>query len=147
KVAATMAAQLKRQPSLRELADECGVDEERYQIFQSAMMSSNSIAQAISLDGGDGEEDSLIDGLACEKTSKPEDQFFARFDIEELKGHLASIAPREAEVLRLRFGIGGLEPMTLQEIGDKLKLSRERVRQIEGEALEKLNRMMAATAA
>jgi RNA polymerase primary sigma factor len=145
KTAAMMAASLHRPPSLRELADECEIDEDRYEIFQSAMMSSNSIAQAVSLDGG--EDESLAEGLACGKTVRPDDAYFARFDIEELRQRLDEIPAREAEVLRLRFGIGGKEPMTLQEIGDRLKLSRERVRQIEGEALEKLNRLMAATAA
>jgi RNA polymerase primary sigma factor len=57
--------------------------------------------------------------------------------IEEL---LKELGPKEAEVLRLRFGLGGGESRTLQEIGDELHLSRERIRQIENRAITKLRR-------
>jgi RNA polymerase primary sigma factor len=50
--------------------------------------------------------------------------------------------PREAKVLRLRFGLDGEEPKTLKEIGERLDLTRERVRQIESEALSKLYESM-----
>ena len=65
-----------------------------------------------------------------------------------LKAHvnrlLGSLNERDADVLRMRYGMGGHEPMTLQEIGEKIKLSRERVRQIEVQAIRKLRRALSA---
>jgi RNA polymerase sigma factor (sigma-70 family) len=55
---------------------------------------------------------------------------------------LDQIEPREAEVLKLRFGLGGEEPLTLKQIGERLDLTRERVRQIQRSALAQLNELM-----
>jgi len=57
---------------------------------------------------------------------------------------LEEIDAREAEVLRLRFGLNGQQPMTLKQIGKQLNLTRERVRQIQRNALERLNELMAS---
>ena len=59
---------------------------------------------------------------------------------DQLHKAINELGPKERLVMRLRFGLEGGEPKTLQEIGDKLKLSRERVRQIESRAKEKLRR-------
>jgi RNA polymerase sigma factor (sigma-70 family) len=58
---------------------------------------------------------------------------------------LKAITGREAEILRLRYGLQDGKPMTLKEIGEKLDLTRERVRQIEKEALRKLQRRLHAS--
>ena len=57
---------------------------------------------------------------------------------EQTKKVLASLTPREERVLRLRFGIDGKDPESLQKIGDRFAMTRERVRQIEMKALRKL---------
>jgi RNA polymerase primary sigma factor len=63
-------------------------------------------------------------------------------DLSQVLDLLDQMDPREAKVLRLRFGLEGEEPMTLKDIGGRLGLTRERVRQIEREALSKLRERM-----
>jgi RNA polymerase primary sigma factor len=62
----------------------------------------------------------------------------------DLAGVLQDLPDRERTVITLRFGLGGEEPLTLERIGQRLGLTRERVRQIEGEALQRLRRLLAA---
>ena len=71
-----------------------------------------------------------------------EDALTASSEVENVERCLHAISSRDAEILRMRYGLGGRRPMTLKEIGDKVNLSRERVRQIENEALRKLNYVM-----
>jgi RNA polymerase primary sigma factor len=140
RTAAYMTMRLNRAPSIRELATECQIDEERFPIFQSAIATSNSISQTVSLDGND--QESLMEALESHNTRRPDEEYMANWEVDHINRLLDSITKRDAEVLRMRYGMGGKEPMTLQEIGDKINLSRERVRQIEGEALRKLNYLL-----
>jgi RNA polymerase primary sigma factor len=140
RTAAHMTMKLNRTPSIRELAKECEISDDRFPIFQSAIATSNSISQTVSLDGND--QESLLEALQCGKTRRPDDEYMQNWEVDHINRLLDSISKRDAEVLRMRYGIGGKEPMTLQEIGDKINLSRERVRQIEGEALRKLNYLL-----
>jgi RNA polymerase primary sigma factor len=72
----------------------------------------------------------------------PEDELTSSEELEKVVLMLDKIDTRQAEVLKLRFGINGKEPLTLKQIGVKLGLTRERVRQIQQEALKALNEMM-----
>lgn len=82
---------------------------------------------------------SLIDGIADQRIKTPEEEVLEAFEKERVEGLLASIGKREADVIRKRFGLNMGEPMTLKDIGKELRLSRERVRQIERDALRKLH--------
>jgi RNA polymerase primary sigma factor len=74
-----------------------------------------------------------------DNASTPETNIVREDDLQQVMDLLAKMDKREAAVLRLRFGLDGEEPKTLKEIGECLGLTRERVRQIESEALTKLS--------
>jgi RNA polymerase sigma factor (sigma-70 family) len=69
-----------------------------------------------------------------------EQEMIRQADLDELAAALSDLDGKERQVVRLRFGLEDDEPRTLQEIGDRMRLSRERVRQIESRAKEKLRR-------
>jgi RNA polymerase primary sigma factor len=80
----------------------------------------------------------VADTLPQPEVPPVEDEMIHQSDLDELASALAELDGKEREVVRLRFGLEDDEPRTLQEIGEKLQLSRERVRQIEWRAKEKL---------
>jgi RNA polymerase primary sigma factor len=92
--------------------------------------------------GGPGGEDvslseTIGDRLPLDQ-APVEDELIHQADLDELAAALLDLEGKEREVVRLRYGLGDGEPQTLQEIGNRLHLSRERVRQIETRAKEKL---------
>jgi len=88
----------------------------------------------------DGRARELGDVLAQDAVPPVEDEMIHQSDLEELADALHDLDGRELEVVRLRFGLEDDEPHTLQEIGDRMHLTRERVRQIEARAKDKLRR-------
>ncbi len=86
----------------------------------------------------------LIDDLTDPEAESPLDELMGRCTRAELLRALATLPPREAHVLRLRFGFDGDEERTLRQIAECLRLSRERIRQIERQALERLRRRTVA---
>jgi RNA polymerase primary sigma factor len=90
--------------------------------------------------GTEGPSRELGDMIEQDGITPIEDEMIRRSDLDELAAALGELDGKEREVVRLRFGLGDDEPRTLQEIGDQLNLSRERVRQIESRAKDKLRR-------
>jgi RNA polymerase primary sigma factor len=88
------------------------------------------------------ENTGLEESVEDEKISLPDDELGSEEELGRALELLEEIDPREAEVLRLRFGLDGQEPLTLKQIGEKLGLTRERVRQIQRSGLAKLNELM-----
>lgn len=80
----------------------------------------------------------LVDGIADQRLKTPDEELLEAFEKERVGKLLEAIEKREAEVVKRRFGLDNGEPMTLKEIGKEMHLSRERIRQIEKEALRKL---------
>ena len=101
------------------------------------------VPQPVSLDtpvSGAGERDAgdLVD-LVADHDTVPADEQVAANELKVETTHLlAELPEREAEIIRMRFGIGGGRQRTLEEIGARLSLSRERARQLERDALRKL---------
>jgi RNA polymerase primary sigma factor len=97
-------------------------------------------------DSSGGEEldqDQVLEAtVADERTGKPEDAMVANEAKAKVLKWLNKIEPREATILRLHYGLDGSKPMTLKEIGKKLGLTRERIRQLRRDALTKLYEYM-----
>jgi len=123
-----------REPSLEEIAEEMNLPTEKIQnIFQ--------IAQSpVSLETPVGsEEDSLLADLIEDKEAEsPAVQTVSNVVKEEVEAALSALSEREADIIRMRFGLAGNESQTLEEVGKKFGITRERVRQIEAAALNKL---------
>ena len=134
KTSARLSQDLKRSPSVDELAAE--LDLKPHKVREAISQS----ARHISMDApfGDDDDHSLLDLLPETDNASPDDQLMGesiRIDVERA---LVSLPPREAEITRLYFGIGHKHPKTLDEIGRRFGLTRERVRQIKERALRKL---------
>jgi RNA polymerase nonessential primary-like sigma factor len=92
---------------------------------------------------GDADK-TMVDVISCEKESAPEDKFSGNQISERIKGWLGLLKPTHREILARRFGLLGHEPTTLEEVGVEVNLTRERVRQIQVEALGRLNNILSS---
>ncbi len=134
KVNAVLAKKLSRKPTPKEISRKSGISVE---VVKRILRSTKD---AISLDTPilDGEKTTLLDSIADAETIIP-DSMVARSDLtDKLREALTLLNPREEEILRLRFGIDQHSTYTLDEIGKRFNLTRERIRQIEKAALGKL---------
>ena len=127
---------LGRIPTMEELAKQMKMSVKKVRIIHRAVRAFHSPTQS-SLNDEDGL--SLHEMLQDEKTLTPDELVLGKDEVKMIYQLLARIDIREAEILRLRFGLDDGQPLTLKEIGEKVGLTRERVRQIESEALRKLN--------
>ncbi len=128
-----LVQQLGREPRLDELSRALQVRSEKIhetvQAFQEPISLENPI--------GDGE--TLLGEFLADRQAIPPDAHVHQSEMKrELDRILAALTPREQLVIRMRFGIGQDEPFTLEQVGEQLSVTRERIRQIEAKALKKL---------
>jgi RNA polymerase primary sigma factor len=136
---ALLTTQLNRQPTTHELAEDLDISDNEADALLQIAGDDISLSDRI----GKGEDDDgreIGDLLAQEVTPPIEDELVHEAVLEQLRQAVNELEPKEREVMRLRFGLVDGEPWTLQQIGDHLQLSRERIRQIESRAKEKLRR-------
>lgn len=91
---------------------------------------------------GAEEQGGLTEAIEDDRAPQPEDDLGSLEEVAKAVELLDAIDPREAQILRLRFGLDGREPLTLKQIGKELNLTRERVRQLQRNALGRLNELM-----
>ena len=131
---AKLDGELGRPPTQEEVAKELGLPKKKLSIVKTAIHLYNMTPQTDEEDGGW----SMSDMVADQRTKGPEDELLDSDNLKHVYRMLDTMDPREATILRMRFGLDDAEPRTLKEIGESLGLTRERVRQIESEALKRL---------
>ncbi|MBX3356242.1 MAG: sigma-70 family RNA polymerase sigma factor [Phycisphaeraceae bacterium] len=132
--------ELGRPPSLNELSKVMKVPVKKLQIIRRAVKAYHAPSQVPSNE--DGEAVDLSDLFEDTRHGPPDSCVAQSEEFQVVLRLLESIDERDARVLRLRFGLEGKEPLTLKQIGEEVGLTRERVRQIEVEALRKLQQQL-----
>jgi RNA polymerase primary sigma factor len=134
KASAKLQQAYERKPNIEELANELEIDVKK---VREAMQHTS---RHLSMDApfSDEDDNSLLDVLPDEECSSPDHEMLEESIKIDIERALSGLADREAEITRLYFGIGREHPLTLEEIGKRFDLTRERVRQIKEKALRKL---------
>ena len=133
--------ELRRTPTHEEIARVLGMPKQKLPIVKKAIRIYHSTPQSDQSESGW----SLGEMVEDERLRNPEDVMLESDILQHVQQLLNEIDPREATVLRMRFGLDNSEPHTLKEIGEALSLTRERVRQIETEALTRLHENIQGT--
>jgi RNA polymerase primary sigma factor len=138
RVAALLREELDRPPTPEEIAARLHLSHKKLHIIKKLPR----VYQAPSQTEETETERCLDDSLLDPRSKPPAAGLSEAEDLHQLLHLLEEMSPREATVLRMRFGLDDQQPKTLQMIGEQLGLTRERVRQIEHDALDKLSRIM-----
>jgi RNA polymerase primary sigma factor len=140
KRSSALVQELGREPTVGELAEGLEVDaDELYKTMSIAMAHLSLDAPLVP-----GEDNKLLDYLPDEVRPGPEQEAFEKALKINVEAALSTLKPREATILRLYYGLDGEEAMTLEEIGQQLGVTRERVRQIKERALARLRHVSRA---
>ncbi len=148
RVKEALSRSLGREATMEEIAAEAGLRPDEAGNLMSMSRSSESLSDVF----GAEEDRTLGDTLEQTSVTAADDQLLQRSSVEQTRNLLDSLPKKERAILCRRFGIpedgsdGEREPMTLQEIGEELSLSRERVRQIEAQAIARIKRTMKSRA-
>ena len=133
---------LGRLPTTAELSAHMKLSPKKLNIIRKAVKAYNSPTQS----GSDDGELTINELVADTHNPTPAQLVTDRDELKQLEHLLDEIDERAAKILKLRYGLEGEDPMTLKEIGERIGLTRERVRQIEHEALNKLREAMTVEA-
>jgi RNA polymerase primary sigma factor len=128
--------ELGRAPTQEEVAKELALSKKKLSIVKTAI-------QVYMFNPQTDDEESgwqMSEMVADQRTKGPEDDLVDADNMKHVKRILKTMDPREATILKMRFGLDDAEPKTLKEIGELLGLTRERVRQIESDALKRIAR-------
>ena len=134
KAYASLEQQHERPPSAEEIATKLEMSE------MDVKESLRNSGRHVSMDAPlvEGQDSNLYDVLNSDDSPNPDDDLMVDSLRTEIERSLATLTPREGDVIRLYFGLNGQHPLTLEEIGEKFDLTRERVRQIKEKAIRRL---------
>src|SRR5437763_16815113 len=142
KRASTLLQELGRQPTTLEISE--GMDISEDEVAKTMMISQVHLSRDAPMTPG--EDNKLLDYLPDNLNPSPDEQTFEKALTESIEEALSHLKERESKILRLYFGLDGEEPMTLEQIGSLLGITRERVRQIKEKALSRLRHVSRARA-
>ena len=134
KAYAKLEQEHEREPDAQEIAEMLDIPES--EVKESIRNSGRHISMDAPLI--QDEENTLYDVLRSDETNTPEKELMVESLRKEIDRAISTLTPREADVVRLYFGLNSKHPMTLEEIGEKFDLTRERVRQIKEKAIRRL---------
>jgi len=141
--AAELESTLGRTPGLEEMAEIMHLPVRKAKVIHRIVEILSSVGESGA--GDETDEDQMLEAVLEDPNgSRPEDPLVATEEKAKALRLLDKIDSREGDVLRLHYGLGGRRPMSLKEIGKKLGLTRERIRQIRRDALTKLYECMNA---
>jgi len=127
---------LGRSPTTAEIAAQLDLPQNNWNVVRDTVLANSQPTHSMNEDASSVYAEALEDT----RTKSPEEEIFTNLEVQRLQELLNAIDTREANILRMRYGIGEghPKPMTLKAIGEKIGVTRERVRQMEQEALRKL---------
>ena len=135
-----LVAELGREPSIPEIAAAVGIPESEVEHIKRSAQTPVSLEKPV----GDDEESEFGQFIADENAQSPEEAAELTLRHEALQGVLNTLTYRERRVLELRYGLDGEQPRTLDEVGRTFNVTRERIRQIENQSLQKLASLVEA---
>lgn len=134
RISRQLMQELGREPTPEEIGAQMEIEPERVREILKISQKTTSLETPI----GDDGDSYLGDFIADEAQMSPYDATASRMLKEDIERVLQTLTDREAKVVRMRFGLNSSRPMTLEEVGKKFGVTRERIRQIEAKALRKL---------
>lgn len=135
KVARQLDQELGRSPEVDEIAAKLNLSPE--EVRDTMRIANNHLSLDASFNN-EQEENALVDYLADDNQEPPDEMTYTNALSDDMKKALCTLTDRERTILTLYFGLGGEEPLTLEEIGKKMNLTRERIRQIKEKAILRL---------
>lgn len=139
KAASDLAIELGRPAHFHEIAERMEIPLEKTEIIQNALQVADSVNQTISIENSW----TISDIIEDPSQAQPHTSLAKKIQVEMIQDLLCHLEERERVILRMRYGLDNGEQMTLKEIGQRVNLSRERVRQLENDALGKLQELVA----
>jgi len=138
KITMRLSEELGREPSDDEIAMEMGIPVNKVAHLKSVSVRPASLDAPI----GDGEDTEFGDIVGDENAINPFDNLRSKSLLNDMTNMLEELEPREAEIIRMRYGLDGEKPRTLEEVGQEFNITRERVRQLQNMAISRMRKIM-----